>query len=227
MNGRQIRTLGWLFPAGLVLAIGAGADRLPSSSAGPGSPGAHRPMTLAEADWAYQPPEEKPQLKLNDLLFVQVDEKTEVISEGEMDRRKKADNSLVLKDWISLAGFNLKPDAQSEGDPAVTNQMQSKFRSEAELETRDSMKFQIACRVVDQRPNGNLVIEGRKSIRNNNDSWDLWLFGVIQSKDVLPDRTVLSKCVGDLRIIKRESGHVRDGYRRGWFMRLLDRLQPF
>ena len=36
----------------------------------------------------------------------------------------------------------------------------TKMRSEASLETRDSMKFKIACHVVDKRPNGNLIIEG-------------------------------------------------------------------
>jgi flagellar L-ring protein precursor FlgH len=89
------------------------------------------------------------------------------------------------------------------------------------------MRFRIACRVVDIRPNGNVLIEGRRSILNNDDTWEMSLIGVIRPEDVLPNNTVLSENVADLRIVKRETGHVRDGYRRGWFTRCLDMFQPF
>ena len=51
--------------------------------------------------------------------------------------------------------------------------------------------------------------------------------GEIRPGDVLPTNTVLSENVAELSIHKREAGHVRDGYRRGWFTRWLDMLQPF
>jgi flagellar L-ring protein precursor FlgH len=183
-------------------------------------------MTLAEASWHYQPPEEPRKLALHDLIVVLVDENTQVISEGEMDRRKKADGDFALDDWIGFDGLAIRPDPQSEGEPGIAGAMQSKYRAESSLETRDSIKFRIACRVVDVRPNGNLVLEGRRTIQNNEEAWEMWLMGTVRAEDVLPDNTVLSEDVAELRIIKRETGHVRDGYRRGFFMRLLDRFSP-
>ena len=50
--------------------------------------------------------------------------------------------------------------------------------------------------------------------------------GAVRPEDVLPNNTVLSENVAELRIIKRESGHVRDGYRRGFLTRFLDRFSP-
>lgn len=44
---------------------------------------------------------------------------------------------------------------------------------------------------------------------------------------MLPNNTVLSENVADLRVAKQERGHVRDGYRRGWFLEWLDKWQPF
>lgn len=134
-------------------------------------PALRRPMTLADASWIR--PEEPNSLKLNDLVVVLVDEKSQVLSEGEMDRRKKADGAFVLKDWIGIHGLTVEPDPQTDGDPAISGEMKSKYRAESELETRDSMKFRISCRVVDIRPNGNLLIEGRRSIQNNNDIWEM------------------------------------------------------
>jgi flagellar L-ring protein precursor FlgH len=196
------------------------------SSAASKSPTVRRPITMAEASWTYQKPEEKRELKLNDLIVVVVDEKSQVNSEGQMDRRKKADGTFALADWIGLDGLAIRPDPQTEGEPTISGQMQSKYRAESELETRDSMKFRISCRVVDIRPNGNLIIEGRRSINNNEDAWEMWLMGAVRAEDVLPNNTVLSENVAELRIIKRESGHVRDGYRRGFLMRFLDRFSP-
>ena len=101
------------------------------------------------------------------------------------------------------------------------------MRSEATLETRDSMKFRIACHVVDIRPNGNLVIEGRHTIQNNEEQWDCAVTGEVRPEDIKPDNSVQSENVADLRISKQERGHVRDGYRRGWVLEWLDRYQPF
>ncbi|OHB85813.1 MAG: hypothetical protein A2V98_12835 [Planctomycetes bacterium RBG_16_64_12] len=189
-----------------------------------GTPAQHRRLTLADASWIR--PTEAKELKLNDLVVVVVDEKSQVISEGEMDRRKKADSTFALKDWILIHGLTAEPDPQSDGEPTISGELQSKYRAEAELETRDTMKFRISCRVVDIRPNGSLLIEGRRSIQNNNDHWEMWLMGAIRAEDVLPNNTVLSENVADMRIIKREAGHVRDGYRRGFLTRFLDYFSP-
>ena len=226
MNRRWIGTVRWSLVVLLFLVVGVAADVVAPRPQLDATRPRRRPMTLAEASWTYQPPAEPREMRLHDLIVVLVDEKTQVISEGEMDRRKKADGTFVLKDWIGLDGLSVRPDPQTDGEPAISGQMQSKYRAESELETRDSMKFSISCRVVGLRPNGNLLLEGRRTIRNNNDVWEMWLMGAVRPEDVLPNNTVLSENVADLRIIKRESGHVRDGYRRGFLMRFLDRFGP-
>jgi flagellar L-ring protein precursor FlgH len=207
----------------LLSAVAAAADG-PSSSLF-GNPDRRQPLTLAEYSWTY--PKELDEIRLNDLVTVIVDEKSAVISEGEMDRKKKAHGDLILKDWILLKGLAAVPDPQTLGDPHIRGEVDNKMRSEAGLETRDSMKFRISCRVVDIRPNGNLVIEGRRTVRNNSEVWEQSLTGEVRPKDVLPNNTVLSENVAELRIDKREAGHVRDGYRRGWLLRWLDKWQPF
>ncbi len=190
-------------------------------------PDSRQTMTLAEYSWTYQKPIEPHPIRLHDIVTVMVDEKTVVISEGQMDRKKKAYGDLKLPDWVLLKGFSLVPDPQTAGDPHVRGEVDNKMRSQANFEARDSMKLRIACNVVDIRPNGNLIIEGRRSIKNNEDTWDYSLNGEIRAEDVLPNNTVLSENVSNLRLLKREEGHVRDGYRRGWLLEWLDKYQPF
>ena len=227
MKSSRFAAIGPAAPALSALLITAAAEAGGPSSSLFGNPDRRQPLTLAESSWTYEAPQEVPQIKLNDLVTVMVDEKSVVISEGEMDRKKKAHGELKLPDWILLKGFAVIPDPQTLGDPKIRGEVDNKMRSEAGLETRDSMKFRIACRVVDIRPNGNLVLEGRRTIRNNLEVWEQSLTGEVRTEDVLPNNTVLSENVAELRVNKREAGHVRDGYRRGWMLRWLDRWQPF
>jgi len=192
-----------------------------------GDPATRRPLTLADVSPFYQAPAEPRRIRLHDIITVQVDHKAQVLSEGGMDRRKKAEGGMTLNDWIGFNGFAVEPDPQTQGDPKISGIAENKYRAEAELDTRDAMKFTIACEVVDIRPNGTLVIEGHRSIRNNEEVWDAALTGVVRPEDILPNNTVRSEQIAELRIYKRELGHVRDAYRRGWLMRWLDAFGPF
>ena len=224
MKRTRFTPIGSALVAAVLWSAVATAAEGPSSSLF-GNPDRRQPLTLAEYSWTY--PKELDEIRLNDLVTVIVDEKSAVISEGEMDRKKKAYGDLILKDWILLKGLAAIPDPQTLGDPHIRGEVDNKLRSEAGLQTRDSMKFRISCRVVDIRPNGNLVIEGRRTVRNNSEIWEQSLTGEVRPKDVLPNNTVLSENVAELRIDKREAGHVRDGYRRGWLLKWLDKWQPF
>jgi len=188
---------------------------------------ARTPMTLANVSWTYTPPTPPREIKLNDIITVLVDYKSQVISEGEIDRKKKSNFQAALNDWILLKNWKMVPDPQSAGDPKITGKWDNKFRGEGSLETRDAMEFKIACSVVDIRPNGLLVLEGRRSIQNNEDTWEIALTGVVRPQDVLTNNTVLSENIDKLRINKREIGGVRDAYRRGWLMQWLDTYQLF
>lgn len=219
-----VRAAGWLVGVSAGLWAAAIGAQSPSDLAPPPE---RPPMRLYTHSWTAERPVEVRQVRLHDLVTVIVSEQSMVTSEGEMDRKKKAEGSMTLQDWILLRGLTAIPDPQSAGDPTIKGKMENKLRSEAELETRDAMKFRIACTVVDIRPNGNLVLEGHRIIKNNNETWEYALTGEIRAEDVLPNNTVLSENVAYLRIDKRESGHVRDGYRRGWLLRFLDTWQPF
>lgn len=227
MHVSRRKVAGLAFWAPLAVAAVLAAEAAAQSGSLLGDPKGRAPLTLSKTSLIYVPSKEMNTIELNDLVTVMVDEKSQVISEGEVDRRKKADGMMRLKDWIVFDGWAIRPDPQSMGDPTVAGEVNSKYRAEAELETRESMKFHITCRVVDIRPNGNLVLEGRRVIINNEESWELSLSGVVRPDDVLPNNTVLSETIAEMRIHKREAGHIRDAYRQGWLQRWMDRYNPF
>ncbi len=162
-----------------------------------------------------------------DTITIIVDEKSQLLSEGEMLRRKQADILAVIEDWVRFRDFDLKPSKQLDGDQTIGLDLESQYRAIAEMETRDGLKFRIAATVVDIRPNGYLVLEAHKTIKNNEEHWEQRLTGLVNPEDILPNRSVLSEKITELNITKCEQGHVRDGYRRGWLLRFLDKVQPF
>jgi len=194
----------------------------------PGPAGQTRPLTLGATQPFYReelPPRE---IGMRSIVTIRVIERSEVLSDGEIENRKTASYDAVLQDWIRLVGLKkVIPDPQSAGDPQISGSLKHNYRAESELEAGNSMSFTIAAQVVDIRPNGNLVLEARRMIRNNEESWEIALTGICRREDLLGNNEVLSTDVADLQILKRERGQVRDAYRRGWFTRAFDLLNPF
>lgn len=190
-----------------------------------GDPG-KRTLTL-EDSFTYIPAPEPPTIGLNDLVTVVVKDAFQYTNEGEMVQRKLANLEATLKDWIELDGLNVKKAPQEQGDPKMSGQLNSQYRATSEMETVGGMQFRITARVVDIRPNGNLVLEARKEVTDNEEVWEQRLTGEVRPEDIAPDNTVFSEKLADIRISKSETGAVRDGYKRGWFKKMYERFSPF
>ena len=186
-----------------------------------------KPLTLANTSWCYQKVEPPKEIKLHDIITIIVEEKNQLISKGEVQRRRTAQYDAKLADWVKFKALNLQLSNPTSGDPEVNGQLNVQNQAQMELQTNDALLFRIAATVADIRPNGTFVIEARRQVRDNDELWEQTLSGIVRREDVLPNNTVMSENVAELFIYKKELGHVRDGYKRGWFSVLLDRFSPF
>ena len=187
-------------------------------------------LTLENSSFLFRklPPEARPrELQKHDIITVLVDFSSRFLSEGDAESRKTASLTAVLADWVKIDGGSLKPAPQADGDPTVSGSLNSQYRAESDVELRDSLSFRMAAKIVDIRPNGNLVIEGHQTIRNNEERWRISLTGVVRREAIQADRTVSSDAIYDFDVDKEELGQVRDGYSRGWLGRWYDRFKPF
>jgi flagellar L-ring protein precursor FlgH len=214
---------------GVALVAGRADAQDSSLLAAPVAP-AQGQLTLDNSSFLYRklPPEaEQRELQLYDIITVLVDYRATMLSEGDAEARRNTSINAVLSDWLKFDGKSLLPAPQNNGDLSVSGSLQSQYRTQSELELKDSLTFKIAAYVVDILPNGNLVIEARREIRINDEVWQQSLTGVIRRQSIGPDRTVRSDLVAELRIDKRETGFVKDGYSRGWFTKWYDKWKPF
>ena len=228
MNANRLRYAILLLAASGGLGWSASPASAQSSSLF-GSPDQRRPLSLGEVSWTYQAPESKREIHINDLITVNVNEMATVISGGKIDQQRQAEGNWVLKSWIipSPKGLGVIPDPQSNGSPDIDGTVNNTYRANADLQSKESVKFKLACHVVDIRPNGTLVLEGRRTIAVNEMNWEVSLVGSIRPEDVGPNNIVSSENVADMRLVKRETGQVRDGYKRGFITTFLDKYAPF
>jgi flagellar L-ring protein precursor FlgH len=186
-----------------------------------------QPLTLATTSWLYQKAEPPKEIKLHDIITVAVSEKDALVSKGNVQRRRTAQYQAELEDWIKFKGLSIQASNPSGGQPDINGDLNVQDQAQMELDTNNALSFSIAATVEDIRPNGTLVIEAHLMVHNNEELWEQSLTGIIRREDVLPNNTVLSQNIAELSIYKRELGHVRDGYKRGWFTYWFDRFSPF
>jgi flagellar L-ring protein precursor FlgH len=80
----------------------------------------------------------------------------------------------------------------------------------------------ITTKVVEVLPNGDLRIEGKKTVLVNQDKEEITLKGLVRPEDIGPDNTVLSIYVADAQIEYKGKGAVDAGQKKGIILRILD-----
>lgn len=197
-------------------------------AAGP-TAGATSPASSGQPPSWYEIPLPPPkEVRVHDIITIRVDTGARVSESAQLQRRRTSQYDAILNDWIELVGLRaIKPAPQSDGDQRVQGNLNQLNRVTGQLDTTESLKFEIAATVAAILPNGNIVLEAHREVVNNNEKWLHSLSGICRREDIGPNNVVLSKDIANLRIEKRELGQIRDAYRRGWLMRWWDQFGPF
>ena len=96
-----------------------------------------------------------------------------------------------------------------------------------EVKNSQTIATRAAVQVIDVLPNGNLVVEGLREISFSKERQFASLRGLVRAYDILPDNTVLSSNMADARIEIISEGTLTDAQKKGWLLRLNDKINPF
>jgi len=103
----------------------------------------------------------------------------------------------------------------------------SKFNGSGNTSRQETLQATISAKVVDVIPNGNLLIEGRRNVKVNNEDQVIVLTGTVRGRDVSSDNTISSALIADARIAYSGKGVISDRQKPGWLMETLDYVWPF
>ena len=132
----------------------------------------------------------------------------------------------------SIASFLYGPAAsglltKGGADPAMNFTGKSTYSGGGQINNAETITDQVAVRVIDVLPNGNLVVEGRRHTAFSDEKQDAVLRGTIRYDDIMANNTIYSYNVADASIQFVSHGTITNSQRKGWFNRFWDKVNPF
>jgi len=119
-----------------------------------------------------------------------------------------------VKGWMDLANL-------------LNANFASKYDGSGSTSRAETLQATMSTKVVEALPNGNLMIEGRRNVKVNNEDQIIVLTGTVRSRDVSADNTISSSLIADARINYSGKGIISDRQKPGWLMNVLDTIWPF
>ena len=184
-------------------------------------------LTLGQMSFTAQPTLAPKTFREHDLIKVHVKQNWRSLNEGELERKRKMNSSYGITKWISFNGLSFGPSKMSGGTPAIGAELDSQFKNEGSVVRRESLEFQITCRIMSIEENGVLFIEGTDTTTLAEEGKIVYCSGFVQPQDVRPDNSINSDDLHERDIREISSGSVPDSYRRNWGQKAIDRFSPF
>jgi flagellar L-ring protein precursor FlgH len=164
-------------------------------------------------------------LAVGDLLSVIVQENNSATK----NQTKKTQKESSID--ASINQFLFKPESMkfmTKGGmfPGMNASSKTDFNGGGQVQNSDSINSRFSVRVVDALPNGNLLIEGRRSTSFSGEGQTIVMRVTVRRVDVTAENTILSHQLADLTLRFDGSGSVNDSQKRGWFGKVWDKVNP-
>lgn len=163
-----------------------------------------------------------------DLIQVIVRETSQsrIKQDRDLDKKGLVKAEVGQFSTFDFNAFGFNP-VSSDSLPGVEVGAEKSFDGRGEYKRRDEMIDRLTARVVEVKPNGNLVIEARVFRSWSGDTTEIRMSGVVAPSMISGARTIFSNQIYDLKIEKIHSGPVEDSTQRGFFAEVLDFLFAF
>jgi len=152
--------------------------------------------------------------KVGDILTVLIYEQSRASSKVESKTEKSTKSS--VKGGPGIGSLDFIPLFGADGENS------NKFDGKGENVRDGSLRAKMSVTVIEVRENGDLIIEGSRTIGISGDRETLTLTGVVRQKDISPDNTIDSYLIADAEIHYTGKGNSNTASRPGFVTRLLN-----
>ena len=186
-------------------------------------------FAASEADTLF---EDSRARRVGDIVVVKLVENTKAQNKAETSSNKKSSNDYQVANMFNRGHAGFIPfmpigPQPSVGLPILDTDSASGINSTGKTKRENYVTTSLATRVLRVLPGGLMEIEGAREIRVNEETEYMVVRGMIRSKDVSADNSVLSTQIADASIEYYGKGVLADKQKPGWFSRLMDNVWPF
>lgn len=168
--------------------------------------------------------------KLHDLIHITVDEQIRNTNNARVNRQKNTQYQISFNDLIVLlSGLRIRADQEvRQQAPTVDIQGINTVRNNAQFQRNERLRYELQAQIEEIKPNGVLVIEAHGVVAVNNEVNTFKFSGLVDPRDIDPlTRSVMSSKIASKRAELFQVGPTRDGYKRGWMVRVIDMFSAF
>ncbi len=172
-----------------------------------------------------------PEFAIGDIILVNIREQARATNNSKTEvKDENTYNSDILG---RLAGFLNAASGSSLGGPGrilttagnqlSSSQTTSDYTGEGKLTQNSSLDSMISVMVKDILPNGNLLVEGRKTVQVNREQQEFLLTGVLRPEDVMANQVESGK-LANAQIELIGNGSFNRTHRPGFLQRVFGGL---
>ncbi len=228
----MLMLIGWLAPHTLAQTSSLGARKRqvdvgkPAVKPAREYPRVPRNLVYERYAWISVRPLPPKTFKPGDLLTVIIREQRRWEADAELETKRKFDIKSQLDAFLKPIDGGFGAATFSRGKPNVDYRLDQKLKTEGDASREDRLITRLTVRIIDVKPNGTLVLEGRARVTHDDEFGEITLTGICRKEDVTADNTILSTQMADKVVTVNNAGALRAASSRGWLHKLLDLLRP-
>jgi flagellar L-ring protein precursor FlgH len=165
--------------------------------------------------------------RVGDIVTIKIVETASATNQASTNTDRTNDLSIGLSNLFGLENRYLPTSSFFNPFSSLTSSYNSEFEGTGATKRSGALEAFITARIVQQFPNGNMIIEGNREVRVNHENQIITLTGMVRPRDISSENIILSTYIADAQISYSGSGVVNDRQKPGWLARLLDVIWPF
>lgn len=165
--------------------------------------------------------------RVGDLVVIRIAESADAQGTATTNLKRENEGTTGASSMLGLLPALKRKYPEIDTDKLVEFATKSGFSGEGDTARKGQLNGNLAVRIAEEMPNGDLYLEGTKVVLINNEEYHLYVSGLVRPTDISPDNSVASTRIADAQIEFTGRGDIADQQKKGWASKLFESINPF